>query len=122
MRAAGDRTSPVCTSSFKVILRAIHCLAGFQVKRFGMWVPTRVAQFGWKLTMQARFHSSGTQTVEHADTSHPRMIPYHDAHGHIWSEHIGPRLMRFLDYESSEQTTTIPFTRFLEDKEGNVWI
>jgi len=68
------------------------------------------------------FISADKQTVEQADPDHPRMISYRDLHGHIWTQHIGPRLVRFLDFESSGQTVNLPLTRFLEDREGNVWI
>jgi len=62
------------------------------------------------------------KAVERVDLRNPRTASYRDAHGHTWMIHVGPRLTRFLDYESSGQPTTIPFTRFMEDKEGNVWI
>jgi signal transduction histidine kinase/ligand-binding sensor domain-containing protein len=68
------------------------------------------------------FIAADKQIVEPLDAAHPRMISYRDPHGHAWTMHVNPRLMRFLDFESSGQPTAIPFTRFLEDKEGNVWI
>jgi len=64
----------------------------------------------------------GKQAAEPVDPAHPRAISYRDPHGHLWTFHVGPRLMRFLDFESSGQPASIPLTRFLEDNEGNVWI
>jgi signal transduction histidine kinase/streptogramin lyase len=56
------------------------------------------------------------------DAAHPRAVSYRDPHGHIWTFHVGPRLVRFLDFKSSGLPTTVPFTHFLEDKEGNIWL
>jgi len=65
---------------------------------------------------------AGKLTAEPVDPVHPRAVSYRDPHGHIWTLHVSQRLTRFLDFESSGQPASIPFTRFLEDKEGNVWI
>ena len=65
---------------------------------------------------------AGKQQAEPVNPDQPRAVPYRDPHGHIWTFHVGPRLTRFLDFESSGQPATLSFTRFLEDKEGNVWI
>ena len=62
------------------------------------------------------------QTVESVDPAYPRPVSYRDIHGHLWTFHVGPRLTRFLDFESSGQPASLTFTRFLEDREGNVWI
>ncbi len=64
----------------------------------------------------------GKQAAEPIEADHPRVVSYRDPHGHTWTFHVGERLMRFLDFESSGEPTTLPLTRFLEDKEGNVWI
>ena len=66
--------------------------------------------------------SPGDQTAELIDPTRPQSVSYRDPHGHTWRFHIGPRLTRFLDFESSGQPASISFTRFLEDNEGNVWI
>lgn len=64
---------------------------------------------------------AGKQAAELVDAAHSQTASY-SPHEHIWPMRIGPRLTRLLDVESSGQTTTIPLTRFLEDREGNVWI
>lgn len=64
----------------------------------------------------------GKQAAEVVDPGHPRAVSYRDPQGHIWNFHVGQRLTRSLDFESSWQSATIPLTRFLEDREGNVWI
>jgi signal transduction histidine kinase/ligand-binding sensor domain-containing protein len=66
--------------------------------------------------------ASGKQAVEPVDSDHSHTVSYHDPHGHLWTFHVGPRLTRFLDFESSWEPASIAFTRFLEDREGNVWI
>ena len=65
---------------------------------------------------------SGKQAVELIDPAHPQAVSYRDPHGHIWKCHVGPRLTRFLDFESSGHPASISFTHLLEDNEGNVWI
>ena len=65
---------------------------------------------------------AGKQAVEPIDLAHPQSVSYRDPHGHVWKFHIGQRLTRFLDFESSGQPASISFTHLLEDNEGNVWI
>jgi signal transduction histidine kinase/streptogramin lyase len=64
----------------------------------------------------------GKRASEPVNPGRPPVVSYRDPHGHIWTFHVGQRLTRSLDFESSGQPTTIPLTRFLEDREGNVWI
>jgi len=65
---------------------------------------------------------AGEQAVEPVDAAHPQPVLYRDPHGHLWEFHVGKRLTRFLDFESSGQPASISFTRLLEDNEANVWI
>lgn len=65
---------------------------------------------------------TGKKDIERVDPSHPYAASYRSALGHSWTIHIGPHLTRLLDFESSGQSATIPLTRFLEDKEGNLWV
>ncbi len=65
---------------------------------------------------------AGEQAVEPVDPAHTHPVSYRDPHGHIWKFHVGQRLTRFLDFESSGQPASISFTHLLEDNEGNVWI
>ncbi|HTV04064.1 MAG TPA: two-component regulator propeller domain-containing protein [Acidobacteriaceae bacterium] len=60
--------------------------------------------------------------VQHVDPRHPRPIAYRDAHGRVWTAHVGPRLTLFLDFVSSGRPTTIQYTRLMEDREGNIWV
>ncbi len=65
---------------------------------------------------------AGERAVEPANPAHPQSVSYRDPHGNIWNFHVGQRLMRFLDFESSDQPASISFTHLLEDNEGHVWI
>jgi signal transduction histidine kinase/ligand-binding sensor domain-containing protein len=65
---------------------------------------------------------AGKKAVERVDPSHPYAASYRGSRGHSWTIHIGPHLTPSLDFESSGQPATIALTRFLEDKEGNLWI
>ena len=65
---------------------------------------------------------AGKQAAEPIDLAHLQSVSYRDPHGHVWKFHIGQRLTRFLDFESSGQPASISFTHLLEDNEGNVWI
>jgi signal transduction histidine kinase/ligand-binding sensor domain-containing protein len=64
---------------------------------------------------------TGKQLAQLVDSSHKR-LSYRDPHGHVWTIRVEERLSRFLDFESSGQTTSIPLGWFQEDREGNVWI
>ena len=64
----------------------------------------------------------GKQTAEPVDPAHPPATSFRDPHGRIWRFHVGPRLTRFLDFESSGRPASILFKHFLADREGNVWI
>jgi len=64
----------------------------------------------------------GSRKVERLDPKRPREFSYRDPHGHVWTTHVGPRLSRFLDFESSGQLTSLPLDHYLEDREGNFWI
>lgn len=66
--------------------------------------------------------AADTQLAEPVDPAHPRSISYRDPHGHVWNIRVGPRLARFLEFDSSGQSASISLGRFLEDREGNVWI
>jgi len=60
--------------------------------------------------------------VQHVDPKHPVRITYRDAHGRVWTAHVGTRLTLLLDFVSSGRPVTIAYTRFMEDREGNIWI
>ena len=47
----------------------------------------------------------GKRASEPVDPGHPPVVSYRDPHGHIWTFHVGQRLTRFLDFESSGQPT-----------------
>ncbi len=64
----------------------------------------------------------GKQTAESVDTAHPQRLSYRDPHGHGWEMRVERPLKRYVDFESSGQMVSIPVGRFLEDREGNVWI
>ncbi len=66
--------------------------------------------------------SPNMYSVKPVDTSQPSIISYLDSHGRRWTERIADRLSRLLDNQSSGHTVTIDLTRFLEDREGNIWI
>lgn len=68
------------------------------------------------------FISAGENTFQRVVANHPPPIIYRDVRGHIWTAHVGPHLALFLDFTSSGQPTSIQYTRFLEDQEGNVWV
>ncbi len=66
--------------------------------------------------------SPSTQTIKPVDAGHPQITSYLDSHRRSWSQKISRRLSRELEVESPGHVVTIPFTRFFEDKEGNIWI
>lgn len=78
----------------------------------------------WIETQDGRqfVYSAGRNTAEIADPDHPRRCTYRDIHGHIWNLHVGRRLQRFLDFESSGKMVSVPFDCFYEDREGNAWV
>jgi signal transduction histidine kinase/ligand-binding sensor domain-containing protein len=65
---------------------------------------------------------SGKQTVQLVNPDRPQPFSYTDPHGHVWTMHVSRRLARFLDFRSSGQPASIQMERFLEDREGNVWV
>jgi hypothetical protein len=40
----------------------------------------------------------------------------------VWKYHVGPRLTRFLDFESTGKTASLRLDRWFEDREGNFWV
>ena len=70
---------------------------------------------------QAVIHA-GNRGMEPLDPQHPREFSYRDSNGHVWMAHIGPRLSRLLDIESSGVATSLHLDHFLRDREGNFWV
>ena len=68
------------------------------------------------------FIHAGKTEIQTVNPKAPLAITYRDAHGNLWTAHVGQHLVLSLDVVSSGKPTTIEYTRFLEDKEGNVWV
>jgi signal transduction histidine kinase/ligand-binding sensor domain-containing protein len=49
-------------------------------------------------------------------------ITFTTAHGDSWTIHVGPRFRRSVNFVSSNQAISIPFTNLYEDHQGNLWI
>jgi len=65
---------------------------------------------------------AGKTEIQTINPKTPLPITYRDAHGNLWTAHVGRHLVLSLDFVSSGKPATIEYTRFLEDKEGNVWV
>jgi signal transduction histidine kinase/ligand-binding sensor domain-containing protein len=65
---------------------------------------------------------AGKTEIQTVNPKAPLAITYRDAHGHLWTAHVGRHLVLTLDFVSSEHSTSVEYTRFLEDREGNVWV
>lgn len=65
---------------------------------------------------------AGQQSAERVDPTVPRTFSWHDGHGQVWNYHVGPRLTRSLDFESSGKIASLPMARWFEDREGNLWV
>ncbi len=77
-----------------------------------IWIET---VDGKRASITADGKASGPLNAE-ASTS------YSDPHGHTWTIRIGPRLTRSMEYLSSGQTNSVPFTSVYEDREQNLWL
>lgn len=69
---------------------------------------------------QARIAPSGTGAVLSGPQS--AITSYLDRRGHAWTIHIGYRLIRSIDYLSSDRAGTISIASLFEDAEQNLWL
>jgi signal transduction histidine kinase/ligand-binding sensor domain-containing protein len=116
---SADQSSIRCFIKGKYIR---YALPGW-LQRKSIWgVASDQAGTVWVETVDGKLASitaegkSARLSVAHASTS------YSDRHGHIWTIHLGPRLTRFIEFLSSGQTNSIPFTSLYEDREQNLWL
>lgn len=80
----------------------------------GVWLES--------LTGKQGVITPGERYATMLDPMKPRRFSWRDAHGRLRTFHVGPRLTRFLDFESSGGTASVPLAHPFEDREGSFWI